>query len=191
MYATAGQILRMNGYDLSSNMVSERYVAHSEHEFPLMVPKKKKEDVIEYKNENYTQNTSSSPQVQKQWRKKKIVGKTSDPRVWGPPFWTSLHISAAHYPLDASPIVRERMIHRIHALPYEIPCQNCRAHASAFIEKNKDNLPEIVSGRHNLGKFYVDFHNQVNKRYGKPEWTYEQAYKVYSGNAEIEHLVYE
>lgn len=108
--------------------------------------------------------------------------KTSDPKVWGPPFWFSLHVSAVYYPMQASPLVRERMKQRILAIPYEIPCGVCRPHASAFVEKHKDNLDNIVSGRHSLGKFYVDFHNQVNKRYGKPEWSYEQAYKVYSGN---------
>jgi len=107
---------------------------------------------------------------------------TSDPKVWGPLFWAPLHISAAYYPIEASPIVKERMKNRILAIPYEVPCTNCRVHASAFIEKNKDNLDTIVSGRHSLGKFYVDFHNQVNKRFNKPVWTYEDAYKVYKGN---------
>ena len=108
-------------------------------------------------------------------------GNTSDPKVWGPAFWYTLHVSAAHYPLQASQIVKDRMKRRLLSIPYELPCQSCRSHASAFIEKNRDRLDEIVSGRHNLGQFYVDFHNQVNKRYNKPEWTYTQAYKKYAG----------
>jgi len=105
---------------------------------------------------------------------------TSDPKIWGPKFWFSLHNSAAHYPISASPLVRDRMKGRLLAIPYEIPCPTCQPHASAYIEKHRDHLDEIVSGRHSLGKFYVDFHNEVNKRYGKPVWTYEQAYKTYS-----------
>lgn len=104
---------------------------------------------------------------------------TSDPKVWGPSFWYTLHVSAAHYPIEASPIVRDRMKNRILAIPYEIPCSGCRPHAIDFIEKNRNNLDRIVSGRHELGKFYVDFHNKVNERYGKPIWTYEQAYAKY------------
>lgn len=104
----------------------------------------------------------------------------ADPKVWGPPFWFTLHVSAAHYPLEASPVVRERMKNRILAIPYEIPCAVCRPHAIDFVEKNRNNLDHIVSGRHSLGKFYVDFHNKVNERYGKPKWTYEQAYAKYS-----------
>lgn len=120
--------------------------------------------------------------------KLKYIPNPSDPKIWGPPFWFSLHVSAAHYPVNANPIVKERMKHRILAIPYEIPCGVCRPHAIAFIEKHKEHLDSIVSGRHNLGKFYVDFHNQVNKRYNKPEWTYEDAYKVYSGDTKITFL---
>lgn len=113
-----------------------------------------------------------------------VIGynNTVDPKIWGPHFWFSLHVSAVHYPIEASPIVRERMISRILSIPYEIPCSLCRPHAIAFIEARREQLPEIVKGRHSLGQFYVDFHNQVNKRYNKPEWTYEQAYRFYGGN---------
>lgn len=107
------------------------------------------------------------------------ISGSADPKIWGPPFWFTLHNSAVHYPIQASPIVKERMKHRIFAIPYEIPCSNCRPHAIDFIEKNRPQLENIVSGRHNLFQFYVDFHNKVNERYGKPIWTYEQAYELY------------
>lgn len=119
-----------------------------------------------------------------------VRGPTSDPKIWGPAFWFTLHTAAAHYPIEASPIVRERMKARILAIPYEVPCSVCRPHAIDFVESKRGELDRIVSGRHELGKFYVDFHNKVNKRYGKPEWTYEQAYAKYSGNAEIVRMKY-
>lgn len=106
---------------------------------------------------------------------------SSHPSVWGPHFWKTLHISAVHYPENPSSIVRERMKGRILAIPYELPCINCLSHAIAFIEERRNKLDEIVSNRHSLGRFYVDFHNKVNKRYGKREWTYEEALAFYSG----------
>lgn len=115
----------------------------------------------------------------------KYIENSSDPKVWGPKFWFSLHVSAAHYPLNASPIVRERMKNRILAIPYEIACKTCSPHASAFVEAHRDQLDRIVSGRHELGKFYVDFHNKVNERYGKEKWSYEKAYRYYSGGKSI------
>ena len=104
----------------------------------------------------------------------------ANPKVWGPPYWYSLHNSAAHYPINASPLVKQRMKGRILAIPYEISCRTCQPHASAYIETiSEGELDSIVSGRDNLFKFYVDFHNSVNVRLGKPTWTYEQAYNQY------------
>jgi hypothetical protein len=144
------------------------------------------------KAEHFSGNAKSNSQVNSQPNSQvktalppsslESLGNTSDPKIWGPPFWFSLHVSAAHYPIQPSSIVRERMKCRILAIPYEIPCATCRPHASAYIEKYRSELDNIVATRHNLGQFYVDFHNQVNKRYGKPEWTYEQAYRYYGGN---------
>lgn len=109
-----------------------------------------------------------------------VVGSTADPRIWGPGFWFSLHNSAEHYPHNPSPIVRDRTKGRILAISYEIPCQGCRPHSISYIE-NAD-LDKAVSSKENLIRFYVDFHNQVNKRYNKPLVTYEQARKMYGGN---------
>ena len=34
---------------------------------------------------------------------------SSDPNVWGPAFWFTLHNGAARYPIKASPICKESM----------------------------------------------------------------------------------
>lgn len=151
----------------------------------------KKEEHETFSNSKITENfvskydlSQSIPKIQNTSNILKTQYTQSDkanPKVWGPSYWYTLHTSAAFYPLEANPIVKDRMKNRILAIPYEIPCSNCRIHAINFIEKHRDGLDKIVSGRHELGAFYVDFHNQVNKRYNKPLWTYEQAYKLYSG----------
>lgn len=127
--------------------------------------------------ENYT----VVPQPSKPIQTPNLEAKgTADPKVWGPAMWFFLHVSAAHYPENASPLVMERMKGRILSIPYEIPCSSCRAHAVAFIEKNSSDLDKIVAGRHSLGQFYTDFHNAVNRRYGKAEWSYDKVYNHYS-----------
>jgi hypothetical protein len=104
----------------------------------------------------------------------------ANPKIWGPLYWYSLHNSSAHYPINASPLVKQRMKGRILAIPYEISCRICQPHASAYIETLSDSqLDNIVSARNNLFNFYVDFHNSVNQRLGKPSWTYEQASNFY------------
>ena len=109
----------------------------------------------------------------------------SNPKVWGPSFWFNLHVSSFYYPEKASPLVAKHIKNRILAIPYEIVCHNCRAHAAEFIRKNEYRLDEIVSGREELSKFYVDFHNVVNKRYKKPEWSYEKAKEFYTGKSKV------
>jgi hypothetical protein len=112
----------------------------------------------------------------------KYIG-TSNPKIWGPHYWYNLHNSSLHYPLNASPIVKERIKNRILAIPYEISCRACQIHASAYIEQfSEKELDDIVSTRDNLFKFYVDFHNSVNKRLGKPIWSVEEAKKFYNKN---------
>jgi hypothetical protein len=144
--------------------------------------------------ETFQEETNSESDTEKQnsinltWKKDTAI--TSDPKIWGPAFWFTLHTSAVYYPENPSNIVRERMKNRILAIPYEVPCSVCRPHASSFIETRREKLDQIVSNRHELGKFYVDFHNAVNKRHNKPEWTYEKAFEVYSGKAKVNYLEY-
>ena len=108
-------------------------------------------------------------------------GKSAkSPKIWGPLYWANFHISSISYPKNPTPVIRERMKHRILAIPYELPCQICRIHASAYIDGKREDIEDIVSCRDSLFRFYVDFHNAVNARLGKPKWSYEQAYRHYS-----------
>ena len=133
--------------------------------------------------EPYTRQSNSVHEKYEQEKKPKLeyLGNTANPSFWGPAYWRSLHTVAAWYPMKAAPLVKERMKSRILAIPIEVPCQSCQHHANSYIESKRDELDQIVSGRHALGKFFVEFHNMVNKRYGKPIWSYEDAYKMYSG----------
>lgn len=115
---------------------------------------------------------------------------TTSPPVFGPPMWFTLHNASAHYVDNPSPLTRERMKNVIIGIPVLLPCQNCREHATAYIEKNYDNLDKIVSSRDNLFKFFVDFHNYVNQKYNKKIFTYEEAYKMYLGKVKVSKMSY-
>jgi len=103
----------------------------------------------------------------------------TNPSVWGPPFWFTLHNGALNYPSLANPLYIERMKNFILGIPVMIPCHTCKDHAISFIEYHKDQLDYICASRDKLFKFFVDFHNQVNVRYKKPEMSYSDAYKLY------------
>lgn len=103
-----------------------------------------------------------------------------DPNVWGAGMWKFLHLSALAYPEKASPICANNTINFILSLPMMLPCVICNAHAREYIERNSGNLRYIASGRDALFAFYVDFHNQVNKRNGKRLISVEEAMGIYS-----------
>ena len=134
-----------------------------------------------------TYNTPSVPHLT--WKTEKY-NNLSDPNVWGPAFWFSLHNGAAKYPISASPMTIERMKNYIIGLPVMLPCEKCQYHATNHIMKNKDKLDEICSGRDSLFAFFVDFHNIVNKKYNKPVMSVEEASNLYKGGAVISKLSY-
>ena len=115
---------------------------------------------------------------------------SGEPQVWGSAFWLTLHNGAARYPINASPLCKERMKGFILGMPVMVPCEKCADHATAHIEANWRRLDEVVSSRKELFNFFVDFHNRVNRRYGKPEMGYEEAYALYTGKTAVTKLTY-
>lgn len=115
---------------------------------------------------------------------------TGEPYVWGPSFWFTLHNGASRYPEKASTSYKERAIGFIKGIPVMIPCDTCAEHATAYIELNMRHIDKITSGRKELFNFFVDFHNYVNKRYNKPEMSYEDAEKMYNGKIKISKFSY-
>ena len=115
---------------------------------------------------------------------------TSNPNIWGPPLWFTLHNMASKYPINASHLYRTSMKDFINSLPYILPCETCKVHANICIEQYKTKLDNICKGRHELFKFFVDFHNSVNKRSNKTEMSYEDAFKMYNGKVNVNKLTY-
>ena len=113
-----------------------------------------------------------------------------DPDVWGPSFWFTLHNGAINYPLKPNNLCKERMKKFILNMDVMIPCEKCADHAISFVKTNIDRLDIVVNCRDNLFKFFVDFHNIVNKRYNKPFMSYVNAYKLYSCSVSVSKMSY-
>lgn len=143
-----------------------------------------------YRNENLTASNSNTNATTIITMNPPEEAYVSSPNIFGPPFWFTLHSGAIGYPVNASPIFKQKMRNFIIGIPVMLPCKNCQEHATAYIEKNFDKLDEIVSGRDSLFKFFVDFHNAVNIRHDKPEMSYEDAYKLYQGKVKINRMSY-
>lgn len=104
---------------------------------------------------------------------------TSHPDVWGPNLWNYLHISTAHFPDNPTEQQKSDMISWICTLPVTIPCDTCRNHFKSYIDSNRHRLQYICGSKSQLFNFFVDIHNKVNQRKGKPEMSYDDAYNLY------------
>jgi hypothetical protein len=114
----------------------------------------------------------------------------TDPSVFGPPLWFTLHNGTNKYPEHASKITIERMKGFILGIPYILPCENCMEHARAYITSKYSELDDICSGKQKLFRFFVDMHNYVNKRYGKPVLSYDDAEIIYNKPAIVKKMSY-
>jgi len=85
------------------------------------------------------------------------------PTKWGPHFWMTLHIAC----LGCKDY--KALAEFVEGYIYIIPCLTCREHFEQVLVENP--VPEDGD----FFKWSVDVHNIVNKRLGKPEFSYEEA----------------
>lgn len=105
------------------------------------------------------------------------LSASPDPAVWGPTFWRTFHTMAKYYSKNPSPIFAEKMKLYISAIPWILPCDKCRMHAQIYIDLNLRD--STVANDENLTLFFFNFHNAVNKRLGKREYSIEEVKKMY------------
>lgn len=117
--------------------------------------------------------------INMEWTDKKK--SMTDPTVFGPAVWFTLHNGSAHLPRDISPVSLNRIKMFIDGIPdMLVVCGKCAEHARMYIETHRDAINAMKSGD-DVFKFYVDFHNFVNERLGKAVMTYDTARKLYMG----------
>lgn len=85
------------------------------------------------------------------------------PTKWGPHFWMTLHIAC----LGCQDY--KALSEFVEGYMYIIPCLSCRQHFEKVLVENP--VPETGD----FFKWSVDVHNIVNRRLGKPEFSYEDA----------------
>jgi len=108
---------------------------------------------------------------------------TSDPRVFGPHTWETLHTMSQNYPEKPNDITRAHCQNFVESLPYMLPCEHCGYHLKEFIAMNArhDGLsddkcmgvagestcmsPEnACQSKHALSNFFVRAHNNVSEQ---------------------------
>jgi len=112
------------------------------------------------------------------------------PNVWGQAFWFINHLGSVCAPKIIPYEKREKYWNFIDGLPEMLACGKCQKHARNFVEKHRPYKDIICSTRDNLVRFFVDFHNDVNKRNGKPMLDIESVYSLFSRPAKIQYFRY-
>jgi len=83
-------------------------------------------------------------------------------KVWGSACWFLFHGLASKIKEDNFDNVKNGLWEQINAICKNLPCHECREHATELMRKSNKNL--ILSSKRNLEMYLFDFHNLVNKR---------------------------
>lgn len=99
--------------------------------------------------------------------------------VWGPCVWYLFHTLAYHIK-DANVAEFEKtkteFIKFAFRIATNLPCPECSQHATQFVSRVN---PASIKTKDQLNGVFIDFHNAVNQRKGKPMFTREEAYAKY------------
>jgi hypothetical protein len=112
-----------------------------------------------------------------------MVNSANHPSCFGPIKWAYLHNLALGY--TSQPSEDDVILYNQHLELFikGLKCAKCNKHALAYIEQN----PYILTSREDFFRWTVDFHNTVNERLGKPQFSYEDAISMYSCTKSDEH----
>ena len=102
-----------------------------------------------------------------------------DPSLWGPSFWSTLHWTAAAYPVNPTPAEKTNYKVFYENLQHTLPCSECREHYSQLLSQMPID-PFLVSGKQ-LRQWVTSLHNTVNSRTENAQrWTLLQVDQKYT-----------
>ena len=99
---------------------------------------------------------------------------------WGPKLWSFLHACSFAFPEKPSDDQKKAFEDLLNALKILVPCPECREHYCEYITGS----PAPLGCGDDLKAWLVEFHNNVNRRVGKQEFSYADAVKTYSEEPE-------
>lgn len=109
----------------------------------------------------------------------KFSSDLTSPSVFGPPAWFTYHNGSAHLPESLSKSEQIQMYNFVQGIPLMTPCGVCQPHASKYIRDHDAELREAIKTRDGMFEWFVDFHNFVNARNGKPQLSLTEARTLY------------
>jgi FAD-linked sulfhydryl oxidase len=94
------------------------------------------------------------------------------PQIWGPIFWSTLHIASLTYSDEPTERQKANMKAFYESLVDVLPCPICRKH----YEVNLEEMPvtKALTSRAELIQWVFNMHNRINVQLGKREFTFAE-----------------
>lgn len=105
-----------------------------------------------------------------------IQNKEAPKLLWGPAIWYLFHTMAEKVKESSFKIIKNDLIANVKTICSNLPCPTCSTHATQYI--NKIDMNKIQTKEDFKYMFYI-FHNSVNKRLGKPEFSLNELNEKY------------
>lgn len=93
--------------------------------------------------------------------------------VWGPSAWRFLHAVTFAYPDTPTQAHKDAARNLFKSLKLMLPCGDCCTHYCSGFDTDPVDLH--LDSRDSLSRWLVKFHNSVNARLGKPQYSFEKA----------------
>jgi FAD-linked sulfhydryl oxidase len=94
------------------------------------------------------------------------------PQIWGPIFWSTLHIASLSYSDSPTERQRQNVKNFYESMVDVLPCPVCRHHYEENLKKMPIN--DSLDNRKELIQWVFNMHNLVNTQLGKREITFEE-----------------
>ena len=104
------------------------------------------------------------------------------PEIWGPLFWSTMHIISLAYPDDPTYSEKRAAKELFNAMAHLLPCPVCRSHYKDILQMSP--VETWLDDRKSLIEWVWATHNKVNVKLGKPEITLSEFYTRYNEMAE-------
>jgi hypothetical protein len=96
--------------------------------------------------------------------------------IWGPSVWNLFHTLAEKLKPECESEIQPILFH-FKQVCFNLPCNDCSKHATETLQNAS---LDKVKTRENLKRFFLEFHNLVNKKLNKPIFSQNECDKRYS-----------
>ena len=105
------------------------------------------------------------------------MNKLKDPKIWGPPFWFTLHTICQHYPIHPNSVIKKKYYDFLSNIPLFLPNEPIGDTFAELLDTYP--LTPYLESNQQLGKWLHFIHNKINTRINKPTMPYHEYIALY------------